>query len=314
MTNALEKKLGKIRRFIDSSKEEIQYTALFSSENGKKLGRQIGDVMNFVNAMSFMTWPINLVQNEWISIWKKGEIPKLKKQSESTEGFEELELFLKLMSSISDQNQEVDLSKVFGRREIRRLLALLTLSSSAYLDAYLDSRISSLKESETILRLIGKYITDNEIVNGRDRTKVTEISHVWRLGSNQLIQTLYDALNIEEICQNQFMKSEIQRYRKFLTYLVRLRGKIAHGNPEPSLRKFDHELFSEIKDLLEKSISMLWQEENIPPELVNMIGIIRNWFKKHLSTMAVIFSIPLLIVLPISILDAVSELYLVDYF
>ena len=309
VTRVLNRRLFRIRKFVDSSKEDTSYSALFTSKYGKKLGRQLKDVMNFVTAMSFMNMPITLFQREWIRIWKDGELEDLKKYSESADGFEDFELLLKFMTMLSDQGQDLDLSGVFGKREMRRLLALLTLSSSAYLDLYLDSMASKVKESLVLKRLIEEYLTNNEVVNGRDSTKVLEIKHIWRLGSNQLVQTLYDAIKIEEISSTHFAKSEIQRYRKLLTFFIRLRGKIAHGDPEPSLRRFDHVFFSEIKDILQKSILDQWQDEKVPTPLLNLTTMVQKWFGKNLSTISVIFAVPLLIVLPICLLDAAIDLH-----
>jgi hypothetical protein len=309
VSSALNRRLRRIRRFVDDSKDDTSYAALFSSTIGKKLGRQLRDLMNFVTAMNFMNMPITLFQREWIRIWKEGELEEVKKHSETTNGFEDIELMLRLMSTLSEQGEEVDLSKVFGRREMRRLLALLTLSSSAYLDSYLDSLADILKESSVHRGLIKDYIVNNKIVNRRDSIEVTEINHVWRLGSNQLVEILYEAINVGDRCKTHFTNTEIQRYRRLLTFFIRLRGKIAHGDPEPSLKRFDHNFFSEIKDVIKKSILNQWQEENIPTPLLNMSAIIQKWFKKNLSTMSVIFAVPLLIVLPLCMLDAVVDIF-----
>ncbi len=308
MTRVLGRRLSRIRRFVDSSKEDNRYSALFSSKHGKKLGRQLKDLMNFVTAMSFMNLPVTLFQREWVRIWQEGEFDELKKHSKTATGFEDMELMLRVMTLISDQG-EVDLSNVFSRKDMRRLLALLTLSSSAYLDSYLDSIVSTLSESGILRELVEQYIAVSKIENRRDSSKVTEFKHIRRLGSNQLVEILYESFNIEETCKTHFTGEEVQRYRKLMTFFIRLRGKIAHGDPEPSLKRFDHDFFIEIKDILKKSILEQWENEIVPVPLLNMASIIQKWFKKNLSIMSVIFAIPLLIILPICLLDAAIDFY-----
>lgn len=298
-------RLKRIRRYVDGEREGVEFTSLFSTKEGKRLGRQLTDLMGFVASLSFLNMPIALIQREWIRLYKEGKMEELKEYSNTDEGFDDMEQLLDILSRFTKNGEEDDHSKVIGEKEIRRLLALLTLSTSAYLDAYLSEIAVRVKGAEPLVALIEEYLCALEVVNRRNFTKVETPEQVWSLGSNQLVEVLYSALKVAGVCEAHFTQTEVSRYTSFFTFFVRLRGKIVHGDPAPSLRRFDHNIFSETRDELNREFLGGMQWSSVPEPLRPIIEIVRSWFLGNLKTLSVIFTVPLLVVFPICLLDLV---------
>jgi hypothetical protein len=214
------------------------------------------------------------------------------------------------MSKLADwaDDEELDFGDFYGRKELRRFLALLTLSAFAYLDSYgrlLVDYIGDYKSLETILL---DYLKKNEIRDNRDDSLVETLKHVKHLGLKQRFGVLEDAFEIRTQTECYFdsdNKDEYNRYKKLFSYFIILRGKMAHKNPEPSLSKFDHKFFRRARNDIKKSFSVFPEiEGKIPEPLERHFEIIESWFNKTSSTLAIIYAVPKMIVVYTALIDA----------
>ena len=87
---------------------------------------------------------------------KNGRIEELRNLPGAENGFEDFLELLKCLAKLTESFLS-DSSKVIGRRESKRFLALLTFSASAYLDAYLDSILDIIEESTSHLEKLLTY-------------------------------------------------------------------------------------------------------------------------------------------------------------
>ena len=133
--NKLERKVKKISNYAKGGFDTLSFSSLFSTKYGKKFAQQLTDLSAFIFTSTFLTFPAAKLQNAWLTLVRTGEIEKLRPIAEPKDGFDE---FIEIMSRLSDMvdDSELDFSDFYGRKELRRLLALLTLSAFAYLDSY----------------------------------------------------------------------------------------------------------------------------------------------------------------------------------
>ncbi len=253
----MDTRLQKIRKFIDDSDDDTNYHLLFSSRAGQDFGKKMSELSGFVLAFCLAGVPSGEIQKEYIRMLKDGRVEELRNIPGAENGFEEfLELF-KCLAKLPESSFS-DSSKVIGKRNAKRFLALLTFSASAYLDvyldAYLDSILDTIEESPTHLEQVLTYLKENEYVNRRDQSSVTSFKQVCTLGSGQRIELLNEVFMVKELCQEYIDSDELNRFQEYRTYFIRLKGNIVHGKPEPSLKMFDDKLFRQSRRALEKHI------------------------------------------------------------
>ncbi|MHA1882220.1 MAG: hypothetical protein ACTSUO_04165 [Candidatus Thorarchaeota archaeon] len=306
----LTTKIERICKYIDEGFESLKLSRLYSTKEGKKLGRDLEDLSSFVFAMTFLTFPVAKLKNAWITLVKRDDIKKLKPHSEGTseKDFEEFEKFMIDFAHLLDDSDDDDFGVIFGRKGIRRFLALQSLSAYAYVDSYSKKMVQNIIESESHGQKVILYLEENDIRNNKDDSSVKTLKQVKSLGLHQRLDILEKVLDVRDNCIQYVDDEMYDRYRKLFAYFIRLRGRMAHDDPEPSLSKFDHKFFKSAKRDVRKAFSIFPNVEEIPEVLEPHMEIIESWFKKISSTLAVIYAVPKMIVVFTAILDNVFEI------
>ncbi len=252
----LEKRIRRIGTYSAGGFDTLGFPGLFSTKIGQKLGRQLGDLSAFVFSSTLLTFPVGKLQSAWLTLVRTGDIEKLKPISDSEEDYEKLVEMMTILAELLDDD-ELDLSHFFGRRELRRFLALLSLSAFAYLDSYGRLLIDHIKENTLLEKKVLEYLKMNEVRSNKDESNVETLVHVKNLGVSQRFDVLEESLDVQEMCRKVFGETEYTQNKKLFKYFIKLRGEMTHGNPEPSLRKFDHKFFKRARIDVKEAISIL---------------------------------------------------------
>lgn len=298
-----------IDRYLIGGFDTLSFPGLYTTKEGKKLGKQLKNLSEFVFTLTFLTFPVAKIKNAWVALIRRGDIEKFKPLIESEKEFEDFSNFMAGFANLINDKDENDLGVLFGRTGLRRLLALQSLSAYAYVESYGKKLIDIILENKSLEEKVLRFLSENETRNNKDESRVETIKQVKDLGLSQHLDTLEKALDVREICIGFTDEEHYDKYRKLFTYFIRLRGKMAHDNPEPSLSKFDHELFRRARNEVRAAFSIFPELDRIPEILVPHIEIMKSWFRKTSSTLAVIYSVPKMIVAFTSYIDVVVHYY-----
>lgn len=301
----LKRKIIGIGKQASGGFENLSFPGLFSTKIGKKLGRQLSNLSMFVFASCFLTFPAGELQNAWLAIVRTNDIVKFRPLAKSEKEYEKFEQLISCLELFSEDEDSSDFSHLFGRRELRRFLALLSLSAFSYLEVFGQKLCDYIKEHPSICSKVLSHLQQNDV---RDKcgTHVLTMSQVKNLGIRKKLSILAESLGADKACDKHLGDGEFSRYRNLFDYFIRLRGKMAHGNPEPSLSKFDHEFFQSARKDVKKAFTTFADDmTEVPEPLRNHVEIIQSWFRKIASTLAVIYAVPKIIVTYTSIIDSV---------
>jgi len=306
---------------------EMDYALLFRSEEGKKFGEKVNDLITFTARGVFFSFPFDRVYNHLIKGISSGEFRKTFQEKKDEEiDLETIDAMEKLSSDL--ESIETATLMLFTEEEQARFLALLTLSLYSYSEVFVDSLIDEILRVPVLAEQLWRHLeterdpfkfTLQELKEYRvhqqkflDKKLKQEFLQRKRNPYDKL-KTLVEGLGLSELVKELLDETQLQNYHLLFNEFRDIRNQIAHQQPFPSIADFEKplirkkidELHDQLKQQYNQSKQELTKISDIPPRILKIFNTIFDWLERSSHSFAVVLNMSLMAVIYLAIIDQV---------
>ncbi|MFW9842950.1 MAG: hypothetical protein ACFFEV_00035 [Candidatus Thorarchaeota archaeon] len=304
----------------------LDYSSIFGTELGKKLGERINQIQEFAVKGIFTIFPFNSFISALKNLYANSDY--LKAISDSGASEDDLEFIEYIRNNIISELENGDKNQIFNEVDERILLGALVTSIYSLLDGYSKDAIALILQVEgsalRILRNYGKSLSFSfrevdSICRNRDQrfkeivhSLIEDISVLERLRLIKSGTGIWDSIDLAS------KSSELDSFEQLFKDFVNLRNVIAHQNPMPTSEKYLNNDYinmyvKSLRDRFERSLADI----AIPPKFIlKAFNLLMEWLTERqtpigitirLTTMASVF--PAIIDNAIQLLDTKKPKY-----